>query len=87
MSSWVFSGCLCLYDEAASSDRQRGYRGALQGGFVVYRKRGSHNFLQHMDGRTTLVPIHGKEIIRPTLMAKILRDCEMTRDEFLEFRK
>jgi predicted RNA binding protein YcfA (HicA-like mRNA interferase family) len=47
-------------------------------GFRVARVRGSHHFLKHVDGRTTVVPVHGKEIIGPGLMNKILRDCELT---------
>lgn len=52
-------------------------------GFKVVRIRGSHHFMRHADGRTTVVPVHSGEIIGPGLMAKILRDCEMTRAELL----
>jgi predicted RNA binding protein YcfA (HicA-like mRNA interferase family) len=53
-------------------------------GFEVVRVKGSHHFLCHTDGRRTVVPVHRGEIIGPGLMSKILRDCEMTRDELLE---
>lgn len=46
-------------------------------GFAVIRVRGSHHFLKHRDGRTTVVPTHGKEAIGPGLLAQILRDCEL----------
>jgi len=52
-------------------------------GFEVIRIKGSHHFLQHPDGRCTTVPVHRGETIGPGLMSKILRDCEMTRDELL----
>lgn len=45
------------------------------------RVRGSHHFLRHADGRTTVVPSHGKEPIGPGLLGKILHDCRLTRDE------
>ena len=51
-------------------------------GFQVIRVRGSHHFLRHDDGRTTVVPIHSGETIGPGLLSKILRDCELTREEF-----
>ncbi len=51
-------------------------------GFEVIRIRGSHHFLRHQDGRTTVVPVHAGETTGPGLLAKILRDCELTRDEF-----
>ena len=53
-------------------------------GFEVIRVRGSHHFLQHPDGRTTVVPVHSGEEIGPGLMRAILRDCDMTVQEFLE---
>ena len=56
---------------------------ALQrAGFTVTRIRGSHHRLTHADGRKTTVPVHGSETIGPGLLARILRDVEMTRDEF-----
>ncbi len=59
---------------------------ALQGaGFVIVRTRGSHRFLQHPDGRATVVPVHAGETIGPGLMSKILRECEMERDQLLKF--
>ena len=51
-------------------------------GFELVRIRGSHHFLQHSDGRCTVVPVHAGEHVGPGLLLKILRDCEMTRDEF-----
>jgi predicted RNA binding protein YcfA (HicA-like mRNA interferase family) len=51
-------------------------------GFSVIRTRSSHHFLRHPDGRTTVVPTHAGETIGPGLMSKILRDCELTREEF-----
>jgi len=52
-------------------------------GFKVERQRGSHVFLTHKDGRVTVIPIHAGETIGPGLLAKILRDVELTREEFL----
>lgn len=51
-------------------------------GFEVVRIKGSHHFLRHQDGRATVVPVHAGETTGPGLLAKILRDCELTRDEF-----
>ena len=49
-------------------------------GFEVARVKGSH----HSDGRATVVPVHAAEIIGPGLMAKIMRDCDLTREQFQE---
>jgi predicted RNA binding protein YcfA (HicA-like mRNA interferase family) len=50
-------------------------------GFDIIRIRGSHHYLRHMDGRVTVVPVHAGETLGPGLLAQILRDCEITRDE------
>ena len=50
-------------------------------GFDVVRLRGSHHFLRHSDGRTTVVPVHAGETLGPGLLSKILRHCEVSREE------
>jgi predicted RNA binding protein YcfA (HicA-like mRNA interferase family) len=50
-------------------------------GFEVVRIRGSHHFLRHLDGRTTVVPVHGSETLGPGLLNKILHDCQLIGDE------
>lgn len=50
-------------------------------GFEVIRVRGSHHFLRHADGRSTVVPVHSGETIGPGLLGRILRDCELSREQ------
>jgi len=51
-------------------------------GFVAVRQKGSHVFYRHPDGRTTTVPHHkGRDLARP-LLREILREIELTIDEF-----
>lgn len=50
-------------------------------GFEVIRTKGSHHFLRHPDGRCTVVPVHRGETIGRGLLAQVLRDCEITRQE------
>ncbi len=59
--------------------------GALhKAGFQEIRVKGSHHFLRHSDGRCTVVPVHRGEVIGPGLLSKILRDCDMSREELLD---
>ena len=51
-------------------------------GFQILRIKGSHHFLRHSDGRSTVVPVHSGESIGPGLFLRILRDCDLRRDEF-----
>ena len=46
-------------------------------GFTAIRVKGSHHFLRHEDGRSTVAPAHSGETIRPGLPYKILRDCQL----------
>ena len=50
-------------------------------GFTVLRAKGSHHLLRHEDGRTTVVPVHAGETIGTGLLSKILRDCDMSRED------
>ena len=50
-------------------------------GFGVLRVKGSHHFLRHQDGRSTVVPVHSGEVIGPGLLHKILRDCRVTTEQ------
>ncbi|MGD0128029.1 MAG: type II toxin-antitoxin system HicA family toxin [Terriglobia bacterium] len=51
-------------------------------GFQPVRQRGSHVFYRHSDGRTTTVPNHaGRDLARP-LLREILREIELTPEQF-----
>ncbi|OUL33209.1 hypothetical protein BV372_17105 [Nostoc sp. T09] len=51
-------------------------------GFEAVRQKGSHVFYRHTDGRTTTVPNHpGRDIARP-LIREILREIELTPEQF-----
>lgn len=53
-------------------------------GFGRVRQKGSHVFYRHDDGRTTTVPNHpGRDIARP-LLREILKDIELTPEQFAE---
>lgn len=56
-------------------------------GFQAIRQRGSHVVLYHQDGRMTVVPVHRGEEIGPGLLRKILRDVELTPEEFHDLLK
>lgn len=51
-------------------------------GFEVVHQKGSHVRLKHQDGRRTTVPTHSGENVGVGLLRKILRDTNISRDEF-----
>lgn len=54
----------------------------LQLGFEPVRQKGSHVFYRHPDGRTTTIPNHpGRDLARP-LIREILREIELTPNQF-----
>lgn len=54
-------------------------------GFEAMRQSGSHIFFQHSDGRTTLIPRHDREDIGRGLLRQILREIEMTPEQFSKY--
>lgn len=51
-------------------------------GFLKVRQKGSHARLEHPDGRKTSVPIHTGESVGVGLLRKILRDVNLTPEQF-----
>lgn len=56
-------------------------------GFVEVRQRGSHKQFRHPDGRATTVPYHAGRDVAPVLLRQILKDVELTIEEFLDPKK
>lgn len=59
-------------------------RALQRAGFEVMRQKGSHIRMRHADGRVVTVPIHKGQVLGRGLLRKILRDAELSREEFLD---
>jgi len=55
-------------------------------GFERRDAEGSHVFFGHPDGRTTIVPLHNRELSRG-LLRKILNDIHVSIEEYDQLRK
>ncbi|MBU2524518.1 type II toxin-antitoxin system HicA family toxin [Patescibacteria group bacterium] len=55
-------------------------------GFCERDAEGSHVFMRHEDGRTTVVPIHNRELSKG-LLRKILNDIQLSVEEYEKLRK
>ena len=53
-------------------------------GFEPARQRGSHVYYRHPDGRATVVSVHPGEDLGRGLLRSILRDIEISREDFLK---
>ena len=56
-------------------------------GFKEIRQKGFHKFFRDSQGRTTVIPYHKGEKIGRGLLTKILKDIDITREEFLSLKK
>lgn len=57
-------------------------RVAEAAGYVWVRCRGSHNIFRRADGRIVTIPDHGSDVIVRGLLRKIIRDLDLTPDEY-----
>lgn len=55
--------------------------------FQSVRQKGSHIRLVHHDGRKTTIPLHSGEQLGKGLLRKILRDINVTPEEFDKLRR
>lgn len=53
-------------------------------GFNEVRQKGSHICFKHIDGRFTLVPYHSRENIGRGLLRQILREINVSPEDFLK---
>ncbi len=58
----------------------------LRLGFKERDSEGSHSFFRHADGRTTVIPVHNRDLSRG-LLRKILNDIQLTVEEYDSLRK
>ncbi|MGB7292955.1 MAG: type II toxin-antitoxin system HicA family toxin [Thermodesulfobacteriota bacterium] len=56
-------------------------------GFKPVRQKGSHKFFKPSDGRTATVPDHRGEELGRGITNKILKDIEVTREEFINWHQ
>ncbi len=56
-------------------------------GFSLIRQRGSHAYFRHPDGRATVVPFHRSEDLGRGLIRAILRDIEISPEQYEILRR
>jgi predicted RNA binding protein YcfA (HicA-like mRNA interferase family) len=56
-------------------------------GYFLARQSGSHRIYKNAEGRRVTVPYHSGKELHPKILKSILRDADMTVEEFLELMK
>jgi predicted RNA binding protein YcfA (HicA-like mRNA interferase family) len=54
-------------------------------GFEKVRQKGSHAFYRHPDGRTTTLPHHKGRLLARPLVREILREIEITVQDYARY--
>jgi predicted RNA binding protein YcfA (HicA-like mRNA interferase family) len=62
-------------------------RALEKAGFFLARQSGSHRIYKNAEGRRVTVPYHSCKELHPKILKSILRDADMTVEEFLERMK
>ena len=56
-------------------------------GFLKIHQVGSHVRYKHPDSRVTVVPVHGNEKLGKGLIAEILKQCKISREDYDKLRR
>ena len=56
-------------------------------GFFLARQSGSYKIFKNTEGRRVTVPYHSEKILHPKILKSVLRDADLTADQFRELMK
>lgn len=56
-------------------------------GFTLARQSGSHKIYKNMEGKRVTVPHHSGKILHPKVLRNILRDSDLTIQQFKELMR
>jgi predicted RNA binding protein YcfA (HicA-like mRNA interferase family) len=62
-------------------------RALEKAGYFLVRQSGSHRIYKNAEGRRATVPYHSGKELHPKILKSILRDADLTTEEFLELMK
>ncbi len=62
-------------------------RALERAGFFLARQSGSHKIFKNEEGTRITIPYHSKKILHPKILKSILKDADLTADEFRDLMK
>lgn len=63
---------------------ERAIKALEQAGFSFSRQSGSHKIYKNKEGKRVTIPFHSGKILHPKILKSILRDADLTVEEFNE---
>jgi len=76
-----------MTDKLPRVSESEAIRALEKAGYFLVRQSGSHRIYKNAQGRRVTVPYHSGKELPPKILKSILRDADMTADEFLELMK
>jgi len=61
-------------------------RALEKAGFFLARQSGSHKIYKNREGKRVTIPYHSGKILHPKVLSSILKDANLTLDEFKELQ-
>jgi predicted RNA binding protein YcfA (HicA-like mRNA interferase family) len=58
-------------------------RALERAGFFLARQSGSHKIFKNKEGTRITIPYHSGKILHPKILKSILKDADLTADEFV----
>ncbi|HPJ85209.1 MAG TPA: type II toxin-antitoxin system HicA family toxin [Methanothrix sp.] len=62
-------------------------RALERAGFTLVRQSGSHRIYRNEEGARITIPYHSNKILHPKVLKSILKDADLTADEFRNLMK
>ena len=62
-------------------------RALEKAGYFLVRQSGSHRIYKNAEGKRATVPFHSGKELHPKILKSILRDADITVEEFLELMR
>ena len=56
-------------------------------GFSLARQSGSHKIYKNAEGKRVTVPYHSGKVLHPKILKSILRDADLSLEEFIDLMK
>ena len=62
-------------------------RAVAKAGFTLSRQSGSHKIYKNREGKRVTIPHHPRKILHPKVLKSILKDADLTEEEFRELMR
>ncbi len=62
-------------------------RSLERAGFFLARQSGSHKIYKNEEGTRITIPYHSGKTLHPKILKRILKDADLTADEFIDLMR